>query len=160
MAALFLPSHQTRSRGSRLNIIIIAEGAIDRSGKPISSNYVKDVSTSSGTRGDQRVPGLMSSLLHSWWCNAWALTRGSPSLAMCSVEGPRQPSTVCWWVLRAGVWEGSSHRKERAAGEPCSCHPSACCQGFASWDGAQMVRTGSAAVPGLFLSFAENFTCF
>ncbi|RMC02260.1 hypothetical protein DUI87_21427 [Hirundo rustica rustica] len=34
---------ETRSRGSRLNIIIIAEGAIDRSGKPISSNYVKDL---------------------------------------------------------------------------------------------------------------------
>lgn len=36
---------QTRSRGSRLNIIIIAEGAIDRNGKPITSNYVKDVRT-------------------------------------------------------------------------------------------------------------------
>lgn len=35
---------QTRSRGSRLNIIIMAEGAIDRHGKPISSRYVKDVS--------------------------------------------------------------------------------------------------------------------
>lgn len=35
---------QTRSRGSRLNIIIIAEGAIDRNGKPITSRYVKDVS--------------------------------------------------------------------------------------------------------------------
>ncbi|XP_029796464.1 ATP-dependent 6-phosphofructokinase, liver type [Suricata suricatta] len=34
---------QTRSTGSRLNIIIIAEGAIDRSGKPISSRYVKDL---------------------------------------------------------------------------------------------------------------------
>uniref|UniRef100_A0A8C5ZEF7 Phosphofructokinase, liver type n=1 Tax=Marmota marmota marmota TaxID=9994 RepID=A0A8C5ZEF7_MARMA len=34
---------QTRSRGSRLNIIIIAEGAIDRNGKPISSSYVKDL---------------------------------------------------------------------------------------------------------------------
>ncbi|XP_061861346.1 ATP-dependent 6-phosphofructokinase, liver type [Colius striatus] len=34
---------ETRSRGSRLNIIIIAEGAIDRSGKPITSNYVKDL---------------------------------------------------------------------------------------------------------------------
>ncbi|NXA41318.1 PFKAL protein, partial [Eudromia elegans] len=34
---------ETRSRGSRLNIIIIAEGAIDRSGKPISSTYVKDL---------------------------------------------------------------------------------------------------------------------
>ncbi|MEJ1288092.1 hypothetical protein NN561_019121 [Cricetulus griseus] len=34
---------ETRSRGSRLNIIIIAEGAIDRHGKPISSNYVKDL---------------------------------------------------------------------------------------------------------------------
>ncbi|ELV10342.1 6-phosphofructokinase, liver type [Tupaia chinensis] len=34
---------ETRSRGSRLNIIIIAEGAIDRQGKPISSSYVKDL---------------------------------------------------------------------------------------------------------------------
>ncbi|XP_047574615.1 ATP-dependent 6-phosphofructokinase, liver type [Lutra lutra] len=34
---------ETRSRGSRLNIIIIAEGAIDRHGKPISSRYVKDL---------------------------------------------------------------------------------------------------------------------
>ncbi|KAM5275450.1 ATP-dependent 6-phosphofructokinase, liver type isoform 1-T1 [Hipposideros larvatus] len=34
---------ETRSRGSRLNIIIIAEGAIDRKGKPISSRYVKDL---------------------------------------------------------------------------------------------------------------------
>ncbi|XP_068277370.1 ATP-dependent 6-phosphofructokinase, liver type isoform X1 [Nyctibius grandis] len=34
---------ESRSRGSRLNIIIIAEGAIDRTGKPISSNYVKDL---------------------------------------------------------------------------------------------------------------------
>uniref|UniRef100_A0A8C5RGA5 Phosphofructokinase, liver type n=1 Tax=Laticauda laticaudata TaxID=8630 RepID=A0A8C5RGA5_LATLA len=29
--------------GSRLNIIIIAEGAIDRNGKPITSNYVKEL---------------------------------------------------------------------------------------------------------------------
>ncbi|XP_027442180.1 ATP-dependent 6-phosphofructokinase, liver type isoform X2 [Zalophus californianus] len=34
---------ETRSTGSRLNIIIIAEGAIDRNGKPISSRYVKDL---------------------------------------------------------------------------------------------------------------------
>uniref|UniRef100_A0A5F8H2R9 6-phosphofructokinase type B n=1 Tax=Monodelphis domestica TaxID=13616 RepID=A0A5F8H2R9_MONDO len=34
---------ETRSRGSRLNIIIIAEGAIDRHGKPITSTYVKDL---------------------------------------------------------------------------------------------------------------------
>ncbi|XP_051854144.1 ATP-dependent 6-phosphofructokinase, liver type [Antechinus flavipes] len=34
---------ETRSRGSRLNIIIIAEGAIDRHGKPITSSYVKDL---------------------------------------------------------------------------------------------------------------------
>lgn len=36
---------QTRSRGTRLNIIIVAEGAIDRHGKPITSSIVKDVST-------------------------------------------------------------------------------------------------------------------
>ncbi len=34
---------QSRSKGSRLNIIIIAEGAINRSSEPITSNYVKDV---------------------------------------------------------------------------------------------------------------------
>lgn len=36
---------QSRIKGSRLNIIIIAEGAIDINGKPISSTYVKDVSS-------------------------------------------------------------------------------------------------------------------
>ncbi|XP_041940446.1 ATP-dependent 6-phosphofructokinase, liver type isoform X1 [Alosa sapidissima] len=34
---------QSRSKGSRLNIIIMAEGAISASGEPISSNYVKDL---------------------------------------------------------------------------------------------------------------------
>ncbi|XP_030253811.1 ATP-dependent 6-phosphofructokinase, platelet type isoform X9 [Sparus aurata] len=33
----------TRSRGTRLNIIIVAEGAIDRHGKPITSSFVKDL---------------------------------------------------------------------------------------------------------------------
>ncbi|KAM9343337.1 ATP-dependent 6-phosphofructokinase, liver type [Pholidichthys leucotaenia] len=33
----------SRNKGSRLNIIIIAEGAIDREGKPISSAYVKEL---------------------------------------------------------------------------------------------------------------------
>ncbi|XP_030205498.1 ATP-dependent 6-phosphofructokinase, platelet type isoform X8 [Gadus morhua] len=33
----------TRSRGTRLNIIIVAEGAIDRHGKPITSSIVKDL---------------------------------------------------------------------------------------------------------------------
>lgn len=45
---------QTRSRGSRLNIIIIAEGAIDRHGKPITSRYVKDVSGGLGHAGASR----------------------------------------------------------------------------------------------------------
>lgn len=35
---------QTRSRGSRLNIIIVAEGATDKHGTTITSDYVKDVS--------------------------------------------------------------------------------------------------------------------
>ncbi|KAG7487487.1 hypothetical protein MATL_G00024070 [Megalops atlanticus] len=34
---------ETRSRGSRLNIIIVAEGAIDRHGKAITSSVVKDL---------------------------------------------------------------------------------------------------------------------
>ncbi|XP_022596165.1 ATP-dependent 6-phosphofructokinase, liver type [Seriola dumerili] len=33
----------SRITGSRLNIIIVAEGAIDRNGKPISSTYIKDL---------------------------------------------------------------------------------------------------------------------
>nr|XP_046264841.1 ATP-dependent 6-phosphofructokinase, platelet type-like isoform X2 [Scatophagus argus] len=33
---------ESRSRGSRLNIIIVAEGAIDRQGQPITSQFVKD----------------------------------------------------------------------------------------------------------------------
>uniref|UniRef100_A0A3B4TJ72 ATP-dependent 6-phosphofructokinase n=1 Tax=Seriola dumerili TaxID=41447 RepID=A0A3B4TJ72_SERDU len=32
----------TRSRGTRLNIIIVAEGALDRHGKPITSSFVKE----------------------------------------------------------------------------------------------------------------------
>lgn len=35
---------QSRSRGSRLNIMIVAEGAIDRQGRAITSDSVKDVS--------------------------------------------------------------------------------------------------------------------
>ncbi|XP_048857700.1 phosphofructokinase, liver b [Brienomyrus brachyistius] len=34
---------ESRSKGSRLNIVIVAEGAIDRHGQPISSSYVKDL---------------------------------------------------------------------------------------------------------------------
>lgn len=34
---------ESRSKGSRLNIVIIAEGAINKSGDPITSNYVKDL---------------------------------------------------------------------------------------------------------------------
>ncbi|XP_065742709.1 ATP-dependent 6-phosphofructokinase, muscle type isoform X5 [Phocoena phocoena] len=34
---------ETRNRGSRLNIIIVAEGAIDRNGKPISSEDIKNL---------------------------------------------------------------------------------------------------------------------
>ncbi|KAI7808607.1 ATP-dependent 6-phosphofructokinase, liver type [Triplophysa rosa] len=34
---------ESRSKGSRLNIIIVAEGAISRSGEPITSNYIKDL---------------------------------------------------------------------------------------------------------------------
>uniref|UniRef100_A0A8C7ZPP5 6-phosphofructokinase n=1 Tax=Oryzias sinensis TaxID=183150 RepID=A0A8C7ZPP5_9TELE len=33
----------TRSRGTRLNIIIVAEGSLDRHGKPITSSFVKDL---------------------------------------------------------------------------------------------------------------------
>ncbi|XP_013872180.1 ATP-dependent 6-phosphofructokinase, liver type [Austrofundulus limnaeus] len=34
---------RSRTKGSRLNIIIVAEGAIDSHGKPISSDYIKDL---------------------------------------------------------------------------------------------------------------------
>lgn len=42
--------NQTRNRGSRLNIIIVAEGAIDKQGKPITSEDIKNVSMG-GARG-------------------------------------------------------------------------------------------------------------
>lgn len=42
--------NQTRNRGSRLNIIIVAEGAIDKNGKSISSEDIKNVSMD-GARG-------------------------------------------------------------------------------------------------------------
>ncbi|KAL4635662.1 ATP-dependent 6-phosphofructokinase, liver type isoform X1 [Arapaima gigas] len=48
---------ESRSRGSRLNVIIIAEGAVDRNGKPISSNYVKEL-VSQRLRYDTRVTVL------------------------------------------------------------------------------------------------------
>ncbi|XP_030641611.1 ATP-dependent 6-phosphofructokinase, liver type-like [Chanos chanos] len=34
---------ESRSKGSRLNVIIVAEGAINKNGDPISSNYIKDL---------------------------------------------------------------------------------------------------------------------
>ncbi|KAA0715408.1 ATP-dependent 6-phosphofructokinase, liver type [Triplophysa tibetana] len=34
---------ESRRKGSRLNIIIIAEGAISKSGEPITSNYIRDL---------------------------------------------------------------------------------------------------------------------
>ncbi|KAJ8259316.1 hypothetical protein COCON_G00183280 [Conger conger] len=34
---------ETRGRGSRLNVIIVAEGALDRNGKPITSDLIKDL---------------------------------------------------------------------------------------------------------------------
>lgn len=41
----FFPNEtlQERTAGQRLNIIIVAEGAIDRDGKPITAEKVKDV---------------------------------------------------------------------------------------------------------------------
>lgn len=56
---------QTRSRGTRLNIIIVAEGAIDRHGKTITSSYVKDVST-----GARRPMGSQKS-------GGWAVSKQS-----------------------------------------------------------------------------------
>lgn len=41
---------QSRSRGSRLNIIIVAEGAMDRHGRPVTSDRVKDVSRDARAR--------------------------------------------------------------------------------------------------------------
>ena len=43
----FLCPSQQRDRGSRLNILIIAEGAINRQGLPITCDDVKEVSNSS-----------------------------------------------------------------------------------------------------------------
>uniref|UniRef100_A0A8C0R070 6-phosphofructokinase n=1 Tax=Canis lupus dingo TaxID=286419 RepID=A0A8C0R070_CANLU len=41
---VFIPEcPETRTRGSRLNIIIVAEGAIDKNGKPITSEEIKEL---------------------------------------------------------------------------------------------------------------------
>lgn len=67
---------QTRSRGSRLNIIIIAEGAIDRNGKPISSRYVKDVSEPLGHVGLAGPWGGVSPLSPGPTCSCWGPNPG------------------------------------------------------------------------------------
>lgn len=69
---------QTRVGGSRLNIIIVAEGAIDKHGKPISSDDIKNVSGEGGSKPPffffpQPFPGPTTgrdpgaSLSCSWW---------------------------------------------------------------------------------------------
>lgn len=70
---------QTRSRGSRLNIIIMAEGAIDRHGKPISSRYVKDVSGvwASGLRDGELGP-CFQCWLRTTFPLSWAASYGAP----------------------------------------------------------------------------------
>ena len=40
-----LPSYQHRSLGKRKSIVIVAEGAIDKSLKPIGATYIKEVLT-------------------------------------------------------------------------------------------------------------------
>lgn len=42
-SGFFVCPTQQRGRGSRLNIIIVAEGAMDRHGKPITCEQVKQV---------------------------------------------------------------------------------------------------------------------
>lgn len=72
-------SHQTRDGGSRLNIIIVAEGAIDKHGKAITSDNIKDVSGNGGAQGTGGTQGTipfppllgpvteLSRCPHSWW---------------------------------------------------------------------------------------------
>uniref|UniRef100_A0A8D0G1H6 Phosphofructokinase, liver type n=1 Tax=Strix occidentalis caurina TaxID=311401 RepID=A0A8D0G1H6_STROC len=90
---------ETRSRGSRLNIIIIAEGAIDRSGKPISSNYVKD----SSKMGMEAV---------------MALLEATPDTPACVVslsgnQSVRLPLMECVQVVSTGARLGATL--------PCPC---------------------------------------
>lgn len=61
---------QTRTRGSRLNIIIVAEGAIDKNGKPITSEDIKNVSVKPCAQ-------------HAWLFPCWLL-----SLDTASLPGP------------------------------------------------------------------------
>uniref|UniRef100_A0A8D0FU84 6-phosphofructokinase n=1 Tax=Strix occidentalis caurina TaxID=311401 RepID=A0A8D0FU84_STROC len=109
---------ETRSRGSRLNIIIIAEGAIDRSGKPISSNYVKDVSARSGARsgthGGQRVPGSSKMGMEA----VMALLEATPDTPACVVslsgnQSVRLPLMECVQVVSTGARLGATL--------PCPC---------------------------------------
>lgn len=56
MTALLFALDQTRTRGSRLNIIIVAEGAIDKNGKPITSEDIKNVSRNEAREALATIP--------------------------------------------------------------------------------------------------------
>jgi len=60
---------QERALGQRLNIIIIAEGAIDMEGKPITPNDIKDVSISSATTVTTNIPLKASVKLTPVFCS-------------------------------------------------------------------------------------------
>lgn len=68
---------QERKSGQRLNIIIVAEGAIDREGKPITAELVKKVVVDK-LQQDTRItvlghvqrggsPSAFDRILVSWW---------------------------------------------------------------------------------------------
>uniref|UniRef100_A0A4W4HCR9 6-phosphofructokinase n=1 Tax=Electrophorus electricus TaxID=8005 RepID=A0A4W4HCR9_ELEEL len=59
---------ESRSKGSRLNIVIIAEGAIDKHGQPITSNYVKDVRKRTMWKGIVYRPNGLGKPLFSCVC--------------------------------------------------------------------------------------------
>lgn len=99
---------QTRSRGSRLNIIIIAEGAIDRKGKPISSRYVKDVSA-------EGPPADLATWAAPLYLQSSVLLLGPPPCRQEALEGFLMPSDNQMW---AACTQGSP-RRPGPRGEVC-----------------------------------------
>lgn len=100
------PCHpQTRDGGSRLNIIIVAEGAIDKHGKAITSDNIKDVSGNGGAQGTAGTQGTIP------FPPFWGRSRSSPGVLTAGGE-------------TSGVRHQSDHPGPRPArGDPLGLRP-------------------------------------
>uniref|UniRef100_A0A8C0BP27 6-phosphofructokinase type A n=1 Tax=Buteo japonicus TaxID=224669 RepID=A0A8C0BP27_9AVES len=99
---------ETRVGGSRLNIIIVAEGAIDKHGKAITSDDIKNVSGEGGSKegsGGVTSPSLSSQGSRMGVEAVMALLEGTPDTPACVVslsgnQAVRLPLMECVQVTK------------------------------------------------------------